>query len=209
MSVKRVERKRVRIELGWGWGWGWGVGQIDLRTATKNKALDVLDWPSGRMPYSHEAFVKDYASHHVELSGLQRILLTGGSAALSILDPFRGDMIACLGETTGDRALGHCRREMLSTAEGKRILTEKPRINTRSLDLQYLSSLPERSLGKTYWRFLEANVRIRPEYSIARPPSSALALPHPPSKRRLCVDRRCHRTTARPCSSSTTLSWPT
>uniref|UniRef100_A0ABD2WCJ8 Ubiquinone biosynthesis protein COQ4 homolog, mitochondrial n=1 Tax=Trichogramma kaykai TaxID=54128 RepID=A0ABD2WCJ8_9HYME len=112
--------------------------------------------------YSHEAFVEDFEKNHANLSLLQRLLLTAGSATISITNPYRGDMIACLGETTGQGALVHCRDRMLSSDEGKRILDEKPRINTRTLDLQRLRDLPEGSVGKTYSLFLENN-KVSPD----------------------------------------------
>lgn len=46
-------------------------------------------------------FEDEYQKHHIPINFFQRSLLTIGSAAVSILDPHRGDMIACLGETTG------------------------------------------------------------------------------------------------------------
>lgn len=87
------------------------------------------------------------------------MLLTAGSAVISLANPFRGDMIACLGETTGTNALVHCRQQMESTVEGQRILAEKPRVNTSTVDLSRLKDLPPGTVGKTYRDFLENNVR--------------------------------------------------
>ena len=111
--------------------------------------------------YSHESFVEDYAKNHIDLSLLQRVLLTAGSATISITNPYRGDMIACLGETTGEQALVHCQQQLLATEEGKRILKEKPRINTKTVDLEFLSRLSEGTVGKTYSLFLQNNVRSK------------------------------------------------
>jgi len=102
--------------------------------------------------------LEDYAKHHVSLSPLQRVLLTMGSAAVSLANPFRGDMIACLGETTGTNALVHCHRQMKDTSEGQRILAQKPRINTSTVDLSYLKNLPPGTVGRTYHNFLDDNV---------------------------------------------------
>lgn len=87
------------------------------------------------------------------------MLLTAGSAAISLANPFRGDMIACLGETTGTNALEYCHQQMKSTAEGQRILAQKPRVNTSTVDLSYLRDLPPRTVGRTYRDFLDENVR--------------------------------------------------
>ncbi|KYN06613.1 UDP-sugar transporter UST74c [Cyphomyrmex costatus] len=104
-----------------------------------------------------EAFLEDYAKHHVSLSPLQRVLLTMGSAAISLTNPSRGDMIACFGETSGKNALMHCHQQMKNMSEGQRILTQKPRINTSTIDLSYLRDLPPGTVGRTYRDFLDDN----------------------------------------------------
>ncbi|XP_012523413.1 ubiquinone biosynthesis protein COQ4 homolog, mitochondrial [Monomorium pharaonis] len=113
-----------------------------------------------------DAFLEDYAKHHVSLSPLQRALLTVGSAAISLANPFRGDMIACLGETTGTNALAHCHRQMKSTSEGRRILAEKPRVNTSTVNLSYLKDLPPGTVGRTYRDFLGDN-NVSPDDRVA------------------------------------------
>ncbi|XP_011642671.1 UDP-N-acetylglucosamine/UDP-glucose/GDP-mannose transporter-like [Pogonomyrmex barbatus] len=113
-----------------------------------------------------EAFLRDYAKHHVSLSPLQRVLLTMGSAAISLANPFRGDMIACLGETTGTNALMHCHRKMKETNEGQRILAQKPRVNTSTIDLSYLKDLPPGTVGRTYCDFLDDN-NVSPDDRLA------------------------------------------
>ena len=110
--------------------------------------------------YASDGFIEDFSKHHVQLSRLQRTVLTAGAAALSLADPFRADMIACLGETTGGSALSHCLHRMRSSNEGQRILDERPRINTNTVDFSKLRDLPNGTLGKTYHNFLEVNVRI-------------------------------------------------
>ncbi|XP_054012638.1 ubiquinone biosynthesis protein COQ4 homolog, mitochondrial [Hylaeus anthracinus] len=102
-------------------------------------------------------FAEDYAKHRVPLSGLQRAVLTAGAAAISFVNPFRGDMIACLGETTGTDALVHCRQQLLATSEGRRILDEKPRISSSTVDLSALKDLPKGTVGRTYREFLDVN----------------------------------------------------
>lgn len=54
----------------------------------------------------------------------------------------------------------YCLNEMQKSSEGQRILKEKPRINTSTVDLSVLKDLPEGTLGKTYSNFLEVNVRL-------------------------------------------------
>lgn len=64
-------------------------------------------------------------------------------------------MIAALGETTAGPALPSLRERMLESAEGRSILKERPRINTRTVDLRALAALPEGTLGRTYISWLE------------------------------------------------------
>ncbi|XP_043674140.1 ubiquinone biosynthesis protein COQ4 homolog, mitochondrial-like isoform X2 [Vespula pensylvanica] len=106
---------------------------------------------------AYKAFEEDYAKHHIFLSSFQRAALSVGSAIISLADPSRGDLIACLAETTSGNALVHCLNEMQKSSEGQRILKEKPRINTSTVDLSLLKNLPEGTLGKTYSNFLEVN----------------------------------------------------
>ncbi|XP_065842324.1 ubiquinone biosynthesis protein COQ4 homolog, mitochondrial-like [Oscarella lobularis] len=97
-----------------------------------------------------------YAGHE-PLSSLQRLVLAGGSALMALYDPARSDMVAALGETTGESALFRMQRRMRESDEGRRILEEKPRISTKTIDLEKLRSLPESSLGHRYVTFLGAN----------------------------------------------------
>ncbi|XP_015438298.1 PREDICTED: ubiquinone biosynthesis protein COQ4 homolog, mitochondrial-like [Dufourea novaeangliae] len=134
----------------------------NLETGTFGKIwpLPVIYIVSGgpiRRFSSDASFAKDYANHRVPLTRMQHAILTMGAAAVSFADPFRGDMIACLGETTGSDALVHCQRRMLETAEGRRILVDQPRISTKTVDLAALKCLPVGTVGRTYREFLDAN----------------------------------------------------
>lgn len=69
-------------------------------------------------------------------------------------------MIACLGETTGLDALQTVLQVMKSSPEGLQILSDKPRINSRTVDLDALGKLPVDTFGYAYKKFLDDNVRI-------------------------------------------------
>lgn len=69
-------------------------------------------------------------------------------------------MIACFGETTGDAALRDILTEMKKTEEGLAILNEKPRINTKTIDLNTLRKLPDGTFGRSYVKFLDDNVSL-------------------------------------------------
>jgi ubiquinone biosynthesis protein COQ4 len=64
-------------------------------------------------------------------------------------------MVAALGETTAGPVLPRLLDHMLESAEGRRILKGRPRINTGTVDLAALARLPENTFGHTYVTWLE------------------------------------------------------
>ncbi|XP_032835473.2 ubiquinone biosynthesis protein COQ4 homolog, mitochondrial [Petromyzon marinus] len=99
---------------------------------------------------------------HQRVTPQQRALLAAGSAFMSLYNPYRHDMVAVLSETTGLSALRRLRRAMADTEEGRRVLSERPRISTSTLDLPRLRSLPAGTLGHEYTEFLRRN-RVTPD----------------------------------------------
>ncbi|KAF1426490.1 hypothetical protein FQV22_0005814, partial [Spheniscus magellanicus] len=99
---------------------------------------------------------------HIPTSPLQKALLAAGSAFMALCDPYRHDMVAVLGETTGCLALPNLRDKMKHHPEGYRILQERPRIRLSTLDMARLRGLPDGSLGREYVRFLENN-KVSPD----------------------------------------------
>ena len=66
------------------------------------------------------------------------------------------DMIAALGEATASPFfVDRLRDTMLSDPTGRRILFEKPRITSTTLDIDQLRQLPENTLGHEYSRWLD------------------------------------------------------
>ncbi|XP_070844617.1 ubiquinone biosynthesis protein COQ4 homolog, mitochondrial isoform X1 [Chaetodon trifascialis] len=94
---------------------------------------------------------------HIQTTPIQKSLLAIGSGVAALWDPYRYDMVAVLGETTGHLALINLRNRMRNDPEGLTILTERPRIRLSTLDLDKMASLPDGSFGKEYLRFLEDN----------------------------------------------------
>lgn len=64
-------------------------------------------------------------------------------------------MVAALGETTAGPALPRLRDIMLESAEGRRILKERPRVTSSTIDMNALAKLPEGTFGHTYVTWLE------------------------------------------------------
>lgn len=94
---------------------------------------------------------------HIPSTLFQKSLLSVGTAFVAITAPWRGDSIATLGETTGYVALKYTRQKMLQDPVGRQILEERPRINSKTIDLERLKTLPECTFGKVYSDWLEEN----------------------------------------------------
>uniref|UniRef100_A0A0A1XAG6 Ubiquinone biosynthesis protein COQ4 homolog, mitochondrial n=1 Tax=Zeugodacus cucurbitae TaxID=28588 RepID=A0A0A1XAG6_ZEUCU len=109
-----------------------------------------------------DEFTKEFLQNRIEMSPFQKILLGAGSSIAALIDPRRHDMIAALGETTGEAALRNILQTMSATAEGQRILKQKPRINTHTVDMDHLRSLGENTLGRVYVKFLDDN-KVTPD----------------------------------------------
>ncbi|KAM4020479.1 ubiquinone biosynthesis protein COQ4 homolog, mitochondrial [Anomaloglossus baeobatrachus] len=99
---------------------------------------------------------------HIPTSALQKMLLSAGSAFMSLYDPYRHDMVAVLGETTGTRALQNLHEKMSKDPEGLQILQERPRIRMSNLDVERFRALPDGTFGREYVRFLDVN-RVTPD----------------------------------------------
>uniref|UniRef100_A0A6G1S8P0 Ubiquinone biosynthesis protein COQ4 homolog, mitochondrial n=1 Tax=Aceria tosichella TaxID=561515 RepID=A0A6G1S8P0_9ACAR len=99
---------------------------------------------------------------HIPLTNLQKLLLSIGSGVTAIVDPYRHDLVADFGETTGHLALKWMHERMLADEEGRRILSEKPRLRSDTVDYERLKSLPENTFGYHYSRFYTDN-RVSPD----------------------------------------------
>ncbi|KAI8876018.1 coenzyme Q biosynthesis Coq4 [Backusella circina FSU 941] len=94
---------------------------------------------------------------HIPISTVEKTILTVGSAVTALNDPLRGDMVATLGEVTGRLFLGRMRDQMLESSTGRRILRERPSINTTTIDFDQLKkTCGAGTFGDTYIKWLEA-----------------------------------------------------
>ncbi|RKU45501.1 Ubiquinone biosynthesis protein [Coniochaeta pulveracea] len=92
---------------------------------------------------------------HVPLNRLERAALLVGSGLISFLNPRRGDMIATFSEVTATPYFIYRLRDaMLANPTGRRILRDRPRITSTSLNLSYLRSLPPNTLGRVAVRYV-------------------------------------------------------
>ncbi|RUP47834.1 coenzyme Q biosynthesis protein Coq4-domain-containing protein, partial [Jimgerdemannia flammicorona] len=92
---------------------------------------------------------------HIPIPLRQKVFLAAGSAVTALSNPLRGDMVATLGETTGHLFLERMRDRMLEDPMGRRILRERPVVNSQTIDLDRLRALPNRTFGREYTRWLD------------------------------------------------------
>ncbi|KAF5280572.1 hypothetical protein FQR65_LT00323 [Abscondita terminalis] len=132
-----------------------------LRKSTVPTLSSVIRKCSTRIA-NYENFENDCKRHYIPLNAFQRTVLSAGSAAVSLFNPHRGDMIACLGELTGEGAAKYMLNKMEASSEGCEILSKRPRINSDTVDLEKLKFYPPGTLGKTYSDFLNVTPDTRP-----------------------------------------------
>ncbi|KAM9893203.1 hypothetical protein OXX79_009492 [Metschnikowia pulcherrima] len=97
----------------------------------------------------------DYEGH-IPLYNVEKLLMFFGSSVGSYFHPERNENIVALGESTAIKpVLRRLQKQMLSDPIGRQILRERPRITSTSLDLSYLRSLPENTIGNTYVKWLD------------------------------------------------------
>eukprot|EP00271_Cylindrocystis_brebissonii_P009810 TRINITY_DN2514_c0_g1_i1.p1 TRINITY_DN2514_c0_g1~~TRINITY_DN2514_c0_g1_i1.p1 ORF type:complete len:287 (+),score=45.11 TRINITY_DN2514_c0_g1_i1:398-1258(+) len=89
---------------------------------------------------------------HVRTSGLQKAAIAMGSAFAALAQPERADLVAALGETTGPLAYARMRRRMQVDSEGRRILSERPRVTSAAV--AHAWDLPESTFGGAYAAFM-------------------------------------------------------
>ena len=83
-------------------------------------------------------------------------MLTIGSAVGATVDPWRrGDLVGVLGETTGVSALRAMRDKMSGTAEGRRVLFERPRVGPEVL--ARVEACADGTLGAAYLAYMKTH----------------------------------------------------
>ncbi|XP_004530790.1 ubiquinone biosynthesis protein COQ4 homolog, mitochondrial [Ceratitis capitata] len=135
---------------------------ITTRESKTTTNIENVDNPPPSDDAQLDEFTKEFLKNRIEMTPFQKILLGAGSSVAALIDPRRHDMIAALGETTGEATLQNILQTMQASEEGQRILTQKPRINTQTVNLKRLRSLAENTLGHVYVQFLDDN-KVTPD----------------------------------------------
>ncbi|KAH6874914.1 ubiquinone biosynthesis protein coq-4 [Thelonectria olida] len=93
---------------------------------------------------------------HVPLTKVERVGLAVGASLWSFFDPYRHDLIAATGEATATPYfIYRLRDSMLADPTGRRILRQRPRISSKTLNLDELRKMPENSVGRAYVGWLD------------------------------------------------------
>lgn len=142
-----------------------GLAGSRIATIQHAAAFSVLNRPPPNYP------------GHVPLTRIERAGLAIGSGLMSFMNPYRGgtpcsslrlclslntplipmpDLIAAFAEATSTPYfIPRLRDAMLRSPAGRRILRDRPRITSTSLNLPFLRTLPPSSVGGTYVAWLD------------------------------------------------------
>ncbi|KAF4840308.1 Ubiquinone biosynthesis protein coq4 [Colletotrichum siamense] len=94
---------------------------------------------------------------HVPLNRIEKVSLAIGAGIWSLLSPYRADLIAAVGEATATPYFIYRLRDaMLADPTGRRILRDRPRMTSTTLNLDRLRQLPDNSVGRAYVGWLDA-----------------------------------------------------
>ncbi|KAK7718709.1 Ubiquinone biosynthesis protein [Diaporthe eres] len=117
---------------------------IPVATSSSKRPFSVLNRPPPNYP------------GHVPLTHVERAGLAIGSGIMSLVNPYRGDLIAAFAEATSTPYfIPRLRDAMLRSPTGRRILRDRPRLTSASLDLPRLRGLPPNTVGRTYVGWLD------------------------------------------------------
>ena len=93
---------------------------------------------------------------HVPLNTFQHAFLAIGSGLAAFINPRRADLIATFGEVSAEPYfVRKLRDQMLADPTGRRILRERPRITSKSLNLDKLRAMAPNTIGRSYLKWLD------------------------------------------------------
>src|SRR5688572_13931947 len=92
----------------------------------------------------------------------QRIRASASALATLARDPGRLDQVLVFAQAINAGAIARNARRIETTAEGRALFAERPRIDREHVDFDALRRLPDGTLGREYARFLDDN-GITPE----------------------------------------------
>lgn len=106
-----------------------------------------------------------FRRNYIPVTTFEKVLLSISSCAEGLKDPTDSNHVACITELTSNRALRRLQILMRSTIDGRRIIKERPLIDSSKYSIKGLLAYPEDSLGRRYGEFLTTY-----NFKIDRPP---------------------------------------
>jgi ubiquinone biosynthesis protein COQ4 len=103
-----------------------------------------------------------------KLTPSQRLFLAPYFGLGAILDPTRGELVAGLGDATGELQVRHIKNRLMMTPQGRKLLREKPLVTEAGLDFNSLKDLPKGSLGREYFDYMSSHGFHADERSVVR-----------------------------------------
>lgn len=101
-------------------------------------------------------------------SNYERITKMVNYAYKGLKNPEEGQHISDLTDLTSMRALRWVKLKMEETQEGRKILSEQPRITEETTNFKNLKEYPENTLGYSYYKYLSENNFTPDERPVAR-----------------------------------------
>ncbi|GAK66576.1 ubiquinone biosynthesis protein COQ4, mitochondrial [Moesziomyces antarcticus] len=121
-------------------------------TSSAGRSKDEASAPAGQ---AHDTRIDEV--DHMRTSRLGRALLTAGSALGLLNNPARGDLLSMLTQVSSGPSLSHLLGLMRSTESGRRLLIERPSVNSETVDVEYLCSLERGKFGREWMEWLKEN----------------------------------------------------
>jgi ubiquinone biosynthesis protein COQ4 len=101
-------------------------------------------------------------------SNYERITKMFNYAVKGLREPEEGQHISNLTDLSSMRALRWIKVKMEETEEGRRILTEQPRITEETTNFKNLKNYPENTLGYSYYKYMSDNNFTPDERPVAK-----------------------------------------
>ena len=102
--------------------------------------------------------MEDIIRNYRRVDGPQsRLGLLVQSSINAAIDPERADLVALSGELSSQRALKAIHSKMLQSETGKKILEERPRVNSSTWNLERMIELDKKSFGHQYAAWMLGN----------------------------------------------------
>ena len=157
-----------------------------LRSPIASRGFGTLGPASIRRSYTPSTKARSGARidevEHIPTSAFGRALLTAGSALGLLNNPSRGgkcfliyllewwllwmltfslaglvDLLSMLTQVSSGPSLPHLLESMRSTASGRRLLIERPSVNSATVDVDYLAKLERGTFGREWIEWLKEN----------------------------------------------------